>query len=162
MANRQRVIEIRDSRRIPAGVCLIIGFLILFAAIWIVGQGGAVVAYDRVAEFGSPPERDKVDPITVLVTQGIAVGDILIQLPFFVVAIVGLWRLRFFGVAAAWIGLGINLYWITVAWAKQAYYLQAGVDTEPFGVALHAPLAFIFLFSAWASWYLFKNRALFD
>lgn len=140
---------------------IIIGFLVVSVFIWIVGQGGAVVAYDSVAALGFHPERDHVDPITVLVTQGIAVGDVLIQLPFFVAAILGLARLRFYGAAAAWIGLGINLYWITVAWAKQWYYLQAGVDTEPFGLSLHAPLAFMFLFSAWAIWYLFRNRSLF-
>ena len=152
----------KASRRFPTGVRVIIGFLVVFVFIWVVGQGGAIVAYDRVAELGFHPGRDQVDPITILVTQGIAVGDVLIQLPFFVVAILGLWRIRFFGVAAAWIALGINLYWISVAWAKQWYYLQAGVDTEPFGLSLHAPLAFIFLFSAWANWYLFKNRRLFD
>jgi len=148
-------------RRIPTSVRIIIVFLVVSVFLWIVGQGGAVVAYDAVAELGFHPERDHVDPITVLVTKGIAVGDILIQLPFFVVAILGLWRLRFFGVVAAWIALGINLYWITVAWAKQVYYLQAGVDTEPFGLGLHAPLAFMFLFSAWATWYLYQNRGAF-
>ena len=151
----------KASGRIPTGIKVIIGFLVLSACMWVVGQGGAVVAYDRVAELGFHPERHKVSPITVLVTQGIAVADVLIQLPFFLLAIFGLWRLRFFGVAAAWIALGINLYWVTVAWAKQFYYLQAGVDTEPFGLSLHAALAFIFLFSAWASWHLLKKRALF-
>lgn len=146
---------------VPMGVWTIIGFLVLFSCFWIVGQGGAVVAYDRVAALGLHPERHLVDPITVLVTQAIAVADVAIQLPFFIVAIVGLWRLRFYGAVAAWIGLGINLYWSTVAWAKQLHYLQAGVDTVPFGPLLHAQLAFVFLFSAWASWHLFRIRGLF-
>jgi hypothetical protein len=158
----RQVSDMKASRRFPTGVRIIIGFFVVSVLIWVVGQGGAVVTYDRVAELGFHPERDQVDPITVLVTQGIAVGDVLIQLPFFLVAILGLWRLRFFGVAAAWIALGINLYWTSVAWAKQFYYLQAGVDTEPFGFPVHAPLAFIFLFSAWASWYLYVNRTSFD
>ena len=150
------------SGRIPTGVKIIIGFIVIFIFFWVVGQGGAVVAYDRVAALGFHPERDQVDPITVLVTRGIAVADVLIQLPFFIVALFGLWRLRFFGVVAAWIGLGMNLYWTTAAWAKQAYYLQAGVDTEPFGFSLHAQLGVVFLFSAWACWYLYRYRASFD
>lgn len=150
------------ERRSPTGVKVIIGVFVVFVFFWVVGQGGAVVAYDRVADLGFHPARDHVDPITILVTKAIAVGDVLIQLPFFVIAIVGLWRVRFFGVAAAWIALGMNLYWTTVAWAKQWYYLQAGVDTEPFGLSLHAQLAFVFLFSAGASWYLYRNRVLFD
>jgi len=148
--------------RLPTGVWIIISVFVVFAFFWVVGQGGAVVSYDRVAELGFHSERAHVDPITILVTQAIAIGDVLIQLPFFLVAIFGLWRLRFYGVAAAWIALGINLYWTTVAWAKQFYYLKAGVDTEPFGFALHAQLAFVFLFSVWASWYLYKNRTSFD
>ncbi len=151
-----------SSDRIPTGTRIIIGFFVVSVCFWVVGQGGAVVAYDRVAELGFHPERHRVDPITVLVTQGIAIGDVLIQLPFFLLAIIGLWRLKIYGVAAAWIALGINLYWVTVAWAKQFYYLQAGVDTEAFGLPLHAGLAFIFLFSAWASWHLLRERAVFE
>jgi hypothetical protein len=150
------------SRRIPTGVRIIIGFFVVSIFLWVVGQGGAVVAYDSVAALGFHPKRDQSDPITVAVTQGIAVGDVLIQLPFFVVAILGLWRRRFFGVAAAWIALGINLYWTTVAWSKKFFYLLAGYDTAPYGLPLHTTLAFIFLFSAWASWYLYKNRTSFE
>lgn len=153
--------DMNAVERVPMGLKIIIVFFGISAVLWIVGQGGAVIAYDHVAALGFHPERHLVDPVTVLVTQAIAVGDVVIQLPFFILAIIGLLRLRYFGAVAAWIGFGINLYWTTVAWVKQLYYLRTGVDTEPFGLALNGSLAFIFLFSAWASWYLFRKRMLF-
>ena len=150
------------SARLPMGVRIINLFLILSIAQWIVGQGGAVVAYDLVANMGLHPTRDDSDPITVAVTRGIAFADVAIQLPFFVLGLVGLWRRMALGLAAAWIALGINLYWPTVAWAKKYFYIMAGFDTEPTGPLLNGALAFIFLFSAWAIWYLYRNRNLFE
>jgi hypothetical protein len=148
------------SPKLPLGIWLIIGFLPLCIVIWIVGQGGAIVAYDTVASWGFQEPRETVDPVVVEVNRGIAVGDVFIQLPLFIVALVGLSRLRFFGAVAAWMSLGMHLYWTTVAWAKQLCYVQAGVKAEPFSVGIHAVLAFFFLFSLWACWFLFKNRAL--
>jgi len=97
----------------------------------------------------------------VEVNRGIAFADVVIQVPLFVLAIIGLWRLRFFGVVAAWLTMGVHMYWPTVAWAKQYFYLKAGVKCEPFAVSLHGILAFFFFCSVWASWYLYKNRQLF-
>ncbi len=146
----------------PFGIKLIIGFFVLSTIIWIIGQGGAVVSYDSVARWGFQDLRENVDPVIVEVNRGIALGDVVIQLPLFLVAVMGLWRLRFFGAVASWMALGINVYWTTVAWSKQYFYLLASVRCQPIDTALHGALAFIFLFSVWASWHLFKNRTLFD
>ena len=146
----------------PIGLIVILAFFFVFIGFWVFGLGGAVVAYDQVAALGLHPERDNVDPVTALVTQAISLADVLIQLPFFILGVVGLWQRRFWGLVAAWIALGINLYWTTVAWFKQAYYLQASVATEPFGISLHSQLALVYLFSAWVIWYLMQTRAAFD
>ncbi|MFC1887368.1 hypothetical protein ACFLYK_01010 [Candidatus Cloacimonadota bacterium] len=106
--------------------------------------------------------RENVDPVMIETSKGIAFADVVIQLPFFILAAIGLWRLRYYGIVASWIGLGINLYWITIAWAKQYLYLNASFECEPFPLALHGILSFFFLFSFWGIWYLFKKRALFD
>ena len=139
---------------------MIIGFFVLSIVFWVVGQGGALIAYDTVAAFGLQETRESVDPILVEVNRGIAFADVVIQLPLFIFAIIGLWRLRFYGAVTAWLTLGVHIYWPTVAWAKQYFYLQAGVKAEPFAISLHGALAFFFLFSVWASWYLYKNRQL--
>lgn len=112
--------------------------------------------------MGLQEPRESVDPVIVEVNRGIAFADVIIQIPLFILAVIGLWRLRFFGAVASWMVLGINVYWTTVAWAKQYFYLHASVKCQPFDIATHCILAFIFLFSVWASWHLFKNRTLFD
>ena len=145
----------------PLGVKLIIGFFVLSVVLWVIGQGGALVAYDQAASMGFHVARDNADPIHVQVTQGIAFADMIIHFPFFLIAVLGLWQLRFYGVVASWFAFAIDLYWPTVAWAKQTLHVQAG-NLQPFPLSLHLALAFIFLFSCWASWYLFKNRTLFD
>ncbi|MFC2099265.1 hypothetical protein ACFLSF_00315 [Candidatus Bipolaricaulota bacterium] len=150
-----------SSRRVPVGVWGIIGFLALCIVVWIIGQGGALVAYDTVAGWGFQDVRETVDPAVVPVNRGIAVGDVAIQLPLFILALVGLWRLRFFGVVAAWMSLSMHGYWTVTAWAKQAFYLQAGIKAEPLAVPLQIMMAVIVLVSLWACWYLYKHRKLF-
>ncbi len=151
------------QKRRPLGITFIIGFFILSIAIWIIGQGGAIIAYDSVAELGFQQDtRENADPVIVEVNRGIAFGDVVIQLPLFILGAIGLWRLRYYGAVASWMALAIHLYWTTVAWAKQFFYMNASIKCEPFPLSLHGTLAFFFLFSVWASWYLFKKRALLD
>ena len=151
------------QKRRPLGITFIIGFFILSISLWIIGQGGAIIAYDFVAELGLQHDiRENVDPVIIETDRGIAFGDVVIQLPLFILGVIGLWRLRYYGAVASWMALAIHLYWTTVAWAKQFFYLNASIKCEPFPVSLNGILAFFFLFSVWASWYLFKKRAIFD
>ena len=150
-----------SSSKVPAGVWVIIGFLALCSLVWIIGQGGALVAYDTVDDWGFQEVRETVDPAVVPVNRGIAVGDVAIQLPLFLIALVGLSRLRFFGVVAAWMSLSMHWYWTATAWAKQAFYLQAGIQADPLAMPLQIMMAVIFLVSIWACWYLYKHRELF-
>ena len=152
----------KKQNKVPPGFKLIIGFFILNLLMFVIGQGGAVVSYDYVAKLGLQEARETIDPVIVLVNRGIGLADFLIGVPLFIFAIIGLWRLRFFGAVSSWMILGISIYWTTVAWAKQYFYLQASVKSQPFDIGVHAVLAFVFIFSLWASWHLFKNRNLFD
>ena len=150
------------QKKVPLGIKLIIGFFILNLLMFVIGQGGAVVSYDYVAKLGLQEARETIDPVIVVVNRGIGLADVLIGVPIFILAIIGLWRLRFFGALFSWMVLGISFYWTTVAWAKQSYYIQASLKCQPFDIGVHGVLAFVFIFSVWASWHLFKNRKLFD
>ena len=80
----------------PLGVKLIIGFFIASIPVWIVGQGGAVVAYDTVATWGlQASAREDLDPVIVEECRGIGLADVVVQVPLFVVAAIGLQRLQF-------------------------------------------------------------------
>lgn len=151
-----------NQKEVPFGIKIIIGFFLLSAILWIIGQGGAVIYYDSVAKMGFQEPRESVDAVIVEVNRGIALADVIIQIPLFILAVMGLWRLKFFGAVASWLVLGISFYWPTVAWFKQYFYAHASVKCQPFDIPTHLILAFIFLFSIWASCYLFKNRMLFD
>ena len=112
--------------------------------------------------LGLQEASETIDPVIVVVNRGIGLADFLIGVPLFIIAIMGLWRLRFFGAVFSWMILGISLYWPTVAWAKQSFYIQASVKCEPFTAGTHGVLAFVCIVSVWASWYLLKNRNLFE
>ena len=144
------------------GIKMIIVFFILNLIMFLVGQGGAVISYDYVAKLGLQDARETIDPVIVVVNRGIGLADVLIGVPLFILAIIGLWRLRFFGAVFSWMVLGISFYWTVVAWAKQSFYIQASIKSQPFDIGEHCVLAFVFIFSVWASWHLFKNRKLFD
>jgi len=150
------------QKNVPLGIKLIIGFFILNLIMFVIGQGGAVVSYDYVAKLGFQEARATVDPVIVVINRGIGLADVLIGVPIFILAIIGLWRLKFLGAVFSWMVLGISLYWTTVAWAKQSFYIQASVQCQPFDIGVHGVLAFVFIFSVWASWYLFKHRRLFE
>ena len=150
------------QKKVPLGFKLIIGFFILNLLMFVIGQGGAVVSYDYVAKLGLQEARETIDPVIVVVNRGIGLADVLIGAPLFILAIIGLWRLRFYGAVFSWMVLGISFYWTTVAWAKQSFYIQASLKCQPFDIGVHGVLAFVFVFSVWASWHLFKNRKLFD
>ena len=150
------------QKKAPLGIKLIIGFFILNLIMFVIGQGGAVISYDYVAKLGLQEARETIDPVIVVINRGIGLADVLIGVPLFILAITGLWRLRFFGVVFSWMVLGISFYWTTVAWAKQSFYIQASIKSQPFDIGVHGVLAFVFIFSVWASRHLYKNRKLFD
>ena len=152
----------KKQKKVPIGIKLIIGFFILNLLMFVIGQGGAVVSYDYVAKLGLQEARETIDPVIVVINRGIGLADVLIGVPLFILAIIGLWRLRFFGAVFSWLILGISFYWTTVAWAKQSFYIQASLKCQPFDIGVHGVLAFVFIFSVWASWHLFKNRKIFD
>jgi len=147
-----------QQNNIKLGIKLIIGFHILNLIMFVIGQGGAVVSYDTVAAWGLQEARDTTDSFIIVINRGIGFADVIIGVPLFILAIIGLWRQRFLGYVASWMVFGICLYWTGVAWSKQYFYLEASMKCEPFDIGTHIVLAFVFLFSLWGSWYLYKKR----
>jgi len=150
-----------NQKRRPLGIKFIIGFFFLCIPLWIIGQGIAAFSYETAAELGLQVSIEGMDPALIPVSQGIALGDVILQVPLFALAAIGLLRRRFSGAVVSWLALGTNIYWPIIAWTKQYTQVLAGVD-KPFGPETHGLLAFILIFSIWASWYLFKKRGLFD
>ena len=155
-------IELNKQKRLTLAIKFIIGFHILNIIFWVVGQGGSVIAYDTVASWGQVEARETVDPFCIIINKAIGLADVVIGPPIFIIATIGLWKMRFYGLMASFMGFGIGFYWTAIAWVKQIFLVQAGVKSEPFDIGTHGMLAFVFLFSVWGSWYLYKNRLQFD
>ncbi len=148
--------------RMPLGIKIIIGFHLLSIVLWTIGQGGAVIAYDTVAKWGLQDPRESLDPVIVEVNRGTGFTDFIIQIPLFILAIIGLWRLKFFGAVISWLLLGMTIYWPVIAWSHNYFFARAGVKHHPFGIVTNLIITFIIIFAIWASWYLFRNRKLFE
>lgn len=144
--------------KIPLGIKIIIGFHLLNIFLWTIGQGGAVIFYDTVAKWGLQDPRELLNPVIVEVNRAIGLTDVIILIPLFIIAVIGLWRLKFYGAIASWLALGITLYWPVVSWSSQYFYGQAGIKHRPTPMSTHVILTFILVFAVWASWYLFKNH----
>ena len=148
----------QKTTKFPLGIKIIIGFHLLNILLWTIGQGGAVISYDIVAKWGLQDPRKLIDPVIVEVNRGIGLADMLTMIPLFIIAVIGLWRLRFYGAVASWLALGITIYWPVVFWSSQYLYGQAGIKHNPIPMSVNLILALLLIFAVWASWYLFKNR----
>jgi hypothetical protein len=99
-----------DSDGLPRGVKIIIGFHVVSFVLWLFGQTGAVLSYDTVAELGLQAPRALSDPVIVEVNRAIGLADTVVMFPFFVLAVIGLLRKRFFGAVASWLVFGMTIY----------------------------------------------------
>ena len=151
-----------EEARFPVGIWVVVGFHLLNVLLWSVGQTGALLDYDFVAELGLQDARALVDPVIVQVNKGIAVADTVLMLPLFLLAVVGLVRRRFFGLVTSWLVLGITLYWPLVFWFSQYSYSEAGIRHVPLSGSTVIVPAVFFVMAAWAAWYLARHRGLFQ
>ncbi|MCP4727224.1 MAG: hypothetical protein GY863_19455 [bacterium] len=149
-------------KKLPAGIKVIIGFHVLSTIIWTIGQTGAIFFYDTIASWGLQELRELSDPVIIEVNRGIALVDSIVMLPLHMAAAAGLWRLNFFGAVTSWMVFGISLYWPIEAISQRFFYAGAGIKHIPFDIGVYIILACIIIFSGWASWYLLKNRNLFE
>jgi hypothetical protein len=140
------------------GVKVIIVFHLISLLLWLVGQTGAVIAYDVVAEWGIQDPRNLLDPAIVEVNRGIGLADTLVMLPLHAVAAIGLVKGRFYGVVASWLVFGMTVYWPTVFWCSQYFYGRAGVTHNPTQAAAVILPGIMMLVAVWGTWYLAKNR----
>ena len=102
--------------RLPLGIKVIIGFHVLSLVMWFFGQTMAVVAYDKVAEWGLQGPRALLDPAVVEVNRAIGLADTIVMLPLFILAAIGLIRKRYYGAVASWLVFGMTLYAAAAVW----------------------------------------------
>ncbi|MCD4683880.1 MAG: hypothetical protein K8R86_11405 [Bacteroidales bacterium] len=135
---------------------IIIGFHLLNILLWTIGQGGAVISYNTVAEWGLQDPRELIDPVIVEVNRAIGLADMIIMIPLFLIAVIGLWRQKFWGAVFSWFALGITFYWPVVFFCSQYFYGHAGIKYQPTQLSAIVILTVILIFTLWASWYLVK------
>lgn len=150
------------KERLPLGLKVIIGFHFVSFVFWFFGQTLAVIDYDLVAGWGLQDARERIDPVIVQVNRAIGLADTIIMLPLHLVAGIGLLRRRFFGAVASWIVFGISAYWPVVFWCSQSFYKEADITHVPISAAVIVLPALVVLISCWGSWYLARNRGLFQ
>jgi hypothetical protein len=83
------------------------------------------------------------------------------MLPLFLVAALGLSRMKYYGAVASWLTFGMTLYWPVVFWSSQSFYARGNTLHEPTSAEVVILPAALMLIAGWGSWYLFRNRALF-
>jgi hypothetical protein len=150
-----------ENSKVPVGLQLVIGFHLLNIVLWTIGQGGSVISYDLVAQWGLQDPRTFIDPAIVEVNRGIGLADMIIMIPLFIIAVIGLLGRKFYGAVASWLALGISLYWPVVFLCSQFFYGKNGIKHNPTDTSTIFILTFLLLITIWASWYLYNNRKLF-
>ena len=85
-------------------------------------------------------------------TYGFLVGDILWSAPLLFLAMIGLWRQKFWGWTAAQMANTLWVYSMTVIWMRDSYSAISP------GALLFTPFTLV---AVWATYYLWKHRNLF-
>lgn len=146
------------KQKLKLGIKVIIVFHVVNLVLWTFGQTYAIFDYDTSAAWGLQAPRMSLNPAIVEVNRGIALADTIVYFPMFIIGIIGLLRMKFYGAAATWMAMGITFYWPTVFWCSQYFYGSSGIKYLPTTIdAVIVPGIFIAI-SAWASWYLYRNR----
>jgi len=153
---------LENTIKISLCVKIIIGFHLLNIFLWTIGQGGAVISYDTIAQWGLQDPRELIDPVIVEVNRAIGLADMIIMIPLFIIAVIGLWRQKFYGAVTSWLAFGITLYWPVVFFCSQYFYGQAEIKHNPTPISAILFLSIILIFTLWASWHLAKNYKKFD
>jgi hypothetical protein len=149
------------TEALPAGVKVILAFHGVSFFLWVLGQTGAVLAYDTVSAWGFQSPRYLVDPVVVAVNRAIGLTDTLVMLPLYLVAILGLLRQRFFGAVASWLVFGMSFYWPVEFFSQQFFFAEAEIRNMPISPLVAAvPLVTMFM-AGWGTWYLARTRTLF-
>jgi len=148
---------VQSTTKISLGIKTIIGFHLFNIILWTIGQGGAVISYDTIAKWGLQDPREFIDPVIIQVNRAIGMADMIIMIPLFTVAAIGLWRQKYYGVIFSWLALGITLYWPVVFFCSQHFYKQEGIKYYPAPISTILFLSILLAFTLWASWYLAKN-----
>jgi len=149
------------KKQIPTGIWIIVVFHIVNLILWTLGQTLAIFNYDLVASWGLQDQRDLIDPAIVEVNRGIALADTYLLLPVFLIAVIGLVRLRWFGAIASWMAFALTLYWPVVFWSSQKFLAEAGIKHQPMSIAVVLLPACFMAFSLWGTWYLARQRRFF-
>ena len=147
--------------KVPTGAKVIVVIHLFSFGLWLVGQTGAVVAYDRVAALGLQGPREMLDPVVVEVNRAIGLADTIVMLPLFLFAAVGILRKRFYGAVGSWLVFGMTLYWPVVFFCSQGFYAAMGVRHQPTSPTVVLLPAALMALALWGSWWLGRNRRLF-
>ena len=121
-------------------------------------KGGAVFFYDVIAQWGLQDPKVLLNPAIVQANRGIGLADMIIMVPLFIIAVIGLLRLRFYGAVASWLALGITLYWPIVFLSCQYFFGIKNVKYKPTDISTLLILVVLLFCAGWASWYLYKIR----
>jgi hypothetical protein len=109
-----------------------------------------IYVYARLLRPGVPPSASRE---ALASTFGFLVADLVWALPVLAVSVPGLWRMRFWGWAAAQAANVMWIYSLTAVGDRDRF-----LDTASPGFALFLPFA---VFSAWAAAALWRRRGMF-
>lgn len=131
----------------------------LLTAVYILGQGVAVIDYERAVAWGFQEPANDVGITGLAFNLGFAFADMLFYVPILIVGLWGLWHRKAWGLPAMAAALGISVYWPTVCTIALVFgHGQAGFGYPD--ALTYLPLTFSsFVYGVWGLWYLHSRRA---
>ena len=123
-----------EKKKLPLGVKIVIGYLGLMLLTLAIMQVTSILDFETAVSLGfQEDDPNSADPFVrgrVLLEQGTAGADLIIQGMLIIVAILGLLCRSGIGFVCAFGQLGISIYWPTFDIIQESVLFSKGVSEE--------------------------------
>lgn len=130
----------------------------LLVVFYLVGQTTALFSYEFALKLGMQESVEEVTEVGIAYAKGFAFADTVFYIPLFIIAIIGLYKEKPWGLYAMLGSMAVTIYWPLVS----LYAIFIGRNdfnlSQDKYIAYTVVLSLIVVFALWALRYLYLNR----
>ncbi len=140
------------------GLIVLLGLAVLLVVLLFLGQTLALFNYELAVSLGLQESAEEFGGVGIAYAKGFGFGDTIIYIPLLIFGIIGLIKVKKWGLYSMFAALGITAYWPMVN--LYAVLIGRGVInlTSDKYITYSILLPLITIYGLWGMWYLYKKE----